>query len=351
MVTGVRESLGEEFRELTGPTHSCPICDARMAVVDGSLPGYVEGTSFAILDCTSCHLGQAYPTSADPSFYEMVYHNKWHVPGYSRYWYYRDFLLHHPKKGLEFLSSFEPCYWGVRRTLEEEGVRQDTRVLDVGSGLGYLTAVLRRGGLEAWGLEMSADAVRAAQAAFGPWYIQGSVEHGLSQLRGSFDLVLMIELIEHVDDPARLIEQAFSLVRPGGRLLVTTPNKSYFPSETWRTDPPPNHLWWFSEQSISRLADKLRLHCRFLDQTEYYRIHPGDRTPPQLEGPVLGSDGTCLKRESYLRRGLRATGSVQLARSLRDLTLRATARIAREGPGSHTAHRGPDMCAIFSEAK
>ena len=76
----------------------------------------------------------------------------------------------------------------------------------------------------------------------------------------------MTELIEHVEDPKLFVSSALSMLKPGGTLILTTPNKSWTPKGyVWGSDIPPIHLWWLSEKSISTLAASFGMKCDFLD--------------------------------------------------------------------------------------
>ena len=60
----------------------------------------------------------------------------------------------------------------------------------------------------------------------------------------TFDGVVMVEAIEHLENPIAAIENAVRLLSPGGCLVLTTPNRSYYGyDEIWSTDSPPVHLW------------------------------------------------------------------------------------------------------------
>lgn len=105
------------------------------------------------------------------------------------------------------------------------------RVLDAGSGLGLYVAHMREAGAEVYGVELD-----HAKAAAVPGCLVASVT-GLPYSDGVFDLVLSHEVIEHVDDDARAVREAYRVLKPGGRMVVFCPNR-WYPWEThgafWR---------------------------------------------------------------------------------------------------------------------
>ncbi len=102
--------------------------------------------------------------------------------------------------------------------------RRTGRFLDVGCGGGFLVETARDHGWTAEGTEVS----RAA-AEFGR--SRGVTIHAgiLSDAKlpeSAFDVVTMMEVIEHVPDPVALLRECAELLRPGGALYLTTPNWS-----------------------------------------------------------------------------------------------------------------------------
>jgi len=98
------------------------------------------------------------------------------------------------------------------------------RVLDVGCSSGYLSEPLQQRGNTLVGIELDADAARAAER----WCEQvlvGDVERMELPLEpGSFDVVLCGDVIEHLRDPGAALARLRPLLVPGGRLVVSTPN-------------------------------------------------------------------------------------------------------------------------------
>ncbi|HEY3774374.1 MAG TPA: class I SAM-dependent methyltransferase [Solirubrobacteraceae bacterium] len=101
------------------------------------------------------------------------------------------------------------------------------RVLDLGCGDGWMCAELESLGATPLGVEVAAAAVERA------WRHHPGLEFRLAEIDGAlplednaFDVVWASEVIEHVADTARWLSEVRRVLRPRGRLLLTTPNHS-----------------------------------------------------------------------------------------------------------------------------
>jgi SAM-dependent methyltransferase len=136
-----------------------------------------------------------------------------------------------PASGLaleELVRSFEPF-------------RTDGRWMDMGFGEGGVLRLAERAGWACSGVERSPRAL-----AFGRergWTVADSADDFPA---GVFDVVTMIELIEHVPQPDGFFAAAARLLRPGGVLYVTTPNARSLNARVlgtvWSVVSPPEHL-------------------------------------------------------------------------------------------------------------
>ncbi len=105
-----------------------------------------------------------------------------------------------------------------------------SRVLDVGCGTGYGTAMLSERGCEALGVDIDPEAVRQATGS----HPDVTFEQGdaLTRLRATgaedVDAVVMFEALEHVPDPELVLQQLRRLCAAGVRLVVSVPNSQAF---------------------------------------------------------------------------------------------------------------------------
>lgn len=107
------------------------------------------------------------------------------------------------------------------------------KVLDLGAHDGYVAAWLMDRA-QAIGRNVEVDAVELLQEAVdrararGVNAVQGAAEHAPDLFpTGSYDAVIMFELVEHVPDMGRLLEAAEAMVKPGGRIYVSTPDGAF----------------------------------------------------------------------------------------------------------------------------
>ena len=98
------------------------------------------------------------------------------------------------------------------------------RLLDVGCGHGLLLDEARSRGYDTVGLELSRSAARHAREALGLDVLEQPVE-SFVDLDG-FDVVVLADVIEHLDDPVAAVDRCAGLLRPGGVLCVVTPDPS-----------------------------------------------------------------------------------------------------------------------------
>jgi len=138
------------------------------------------------------------------------------------------------------------------------------RVLDVGCSKGYFLDVACAEGWDTVGVDLNRNAVDAARA-------RGlDVRHGdlcaQEFADASFDVVTLFDLIEHTTDPRTTLAACHRLLRPGGLLMVTTPNiDGLVPRATywlfartlgaWDHPTPPGHLVQFSRRTLRRMLE------------------------------------------------------------------------------------------------
>jgi SAM-dependent methyltransferase len=130
------------------------------------------------------------------------------------------------------------------------------RVLDVGCGAGLFLASMAARGWTTVGVEPNRAYAHALRSEHHLNVISGGIE-ALGPRSEPFDAVTMFDVIEHVPDPLDTLAHVRRLVRPGGVLVLTTPNvlsleRRLF-GQHWQALQPPDHLTLFSSSGLQAM--------------------------------------------------------------------------------------------------
>ncbi|HEU4770246.1 MAG TPA: class I SAM-dependent methyltransferase [Pyrinomonadaceae bacterium] len=115
----------------------------------------------------------------------------------------------------------------VRLVQRIDGVRS---ICDLGCGNGHIAGRLAAQGYEVTGVDASRSGISIAQHAYPKVnFLEALIDRDLGQraVLRDFDLVVSSDVIEHLYRPSDLLEAAFSLLKPGGHILLGTPYHGY----------------------------------------------------------------------------------------------------------------------------
>jgi cyclopropane fatty-acyl-phospholipid synthase-like methyltransferase len=155
----------------------------------------------------------------------------------------------------------------ITRALDGLALPPGARVLEVGCGRGWLSGlVLRRyGAVTAY--DLSVEPVEKARAAF-PDVAFETRDVMADPPKGEFDLVVASEVIEHIEDQASFADTLVDVTRPGGSILLTTPNGDV--RERWEQAasfaPQPIENW----RSPGELRGLVAKRCRILTWRTFF---------------------------------------------------------------------------------
>ncbi len=256
----------------------CSLCHSSTILKYQAHPGYQQPTEYDIYHCEHCNTSFADPHCVDEQLYNMIYSRSLLIPSYRRYATYAQAVLQQ-RDPLVYLAHSEDMYWGVYQVI----ARNDSstlNVLDIGSGLGYLTYALNHHGIKTRGIDISEEAVAKSQQLYGDYFICDNIYEYAQKSPEHYSLIVMCEVIEHVEDIVSFLQVADTLLAPGGSLVITTPNKSLYPASIiWHTAPPPVHLWWLSEESFTSLAENFGYAAEFIDYAVFNTAYGATNIP------------------------------------------------------------------------
>lgn len=249
---------------------ACPIgCDAGFGATDIMLP---EGCLMRCLECgqllSQCSEARFEDTMKEFNSPKGTWPNLRNVPS-------------HRRGVAKFLSSCE----GVLGCKKEE-----MRLLDVGCSSGAFLYTAREMGVRGVGVEPSPEAAKAARDA-GLDVHQGFLEEA-PLAPGSFDVITLFEVVEHLREPLPLLRACHRLLRSGGVLFLKTGNTlswtvriqkgkwHYFDVQKHG-----GHVSFFNSGSVASLAQKTGFSSLEI-VTKSVEIFDGDQLPSVFRRPV-----------------------------------------------------------------
>ena len=150
---------------------------------------------------------------------------------------------------------------------------KELSVLDVGGGTGWMLDVLKQTDSRiqfTQSVDIDADAKTMAEEK-GHAYFEGTIEE--FETTRKFDLILMLNLIEHVADPLAVLQKAEMLLQPGGLIVIKTPNTEswdarLYKKSYWGGLHCPRHWVIFSQKSFRHLLQSTGLSIKKLQYTQ-----------------------------------------------------------------------------------
>lgn len=122
--------------------------------------------------------------------------------------------------------------------------RRTGRWLDLGYGEGALLAIAKRRGWSCYGVEVSERVLEYGRGQ--GWVVTSDPQNDPRFVARDFDVVTMIEFLEHVNAPTRFLDDAACWLRRGGLLYATTPNirglNGRILGLRWSVVSPPEHI-------------------------------------------------------------------------------------------------------------
>lgn len=221
----------------------CDICSSSVSLVGETRD--LSGSDTHIYYCEHCDVQFALSKNT-AGVYDMLYSSG-------------SFGYHHEKKidhnSLQELISKDPAFCVISSCLPTS----PANILEVGCGYGSLVNALNKLGHQTYGIDIAEQPINYAKKEYGNYFEKKEI----IDIENSYDIIIAMEVIEHLFHPVDFIKKCAKLLNPGGKIILTTPNKDFYTKRAlWVTNPPPIHLWWFGKRAMKIIAERsgLRLH-------------------------------------------------------------------------------------------
>ncbi len=247
----------------------CPVCGK-----SEKLPVYVEHST--LVRCRTCGLLFYDPQPTPEAIREY----------YSSPIGYIDSIDKELEKKRADPHAFDALHAQAMERIERFHPEKGT-LLDVGCAHGFFLDYARKRGWKVRGVELARKTADYAKKEFGLDVVNSSlIDAGFPE--GSFDAVVMLEVLEHVMDPVAELREIARVLRKGGVVYITTPNFDSLTSrefkQAWECKSYPNHLFYFTRNSINALLRKAGLE-------------PVHLASEEGRYPTPGADAEILKRK------------------------------------------------------
>ena len=223
---------------------SCPLChhDEATCYIEAPDPNPSQFGNeeywFAVMQCNNCKLKYTQPRPTPETIHRF---------------YANNYLPHRKPKALRKLVRSRSPFGilrgraGERRSLPWHG---QGRLLDFGCGGGSFLVRMSDQGWKVIGLDVSETVVKNIREKLGLTAFVGSLPH--AELKPcSFDVITMWHSLEHVHQPVEILQEAFRLLVPKGKILIAVPNIDswafHWFKKSWFALGLPRHLIHFAQ--------------------------------------------------------------------------------------------------------
>lgn len=226
---------------------TCPVCGNSVFTPFLKTKDYtLTKEEFSLVKCSTCKLVITTPRPKNEDL--------------GTYYQSNDYISHTSKAN----SLADVLYLIARKfTLQSKRKLASTlqpakgKLLDIGCGTGDFLQSCATAGWKTYGVEPNSSASQLAR--------QKGIEifETIDQIKGTFQLITLWHVLEHVPDPNETLIKVRELLAPNGVLLIAVPNhlsadgKKY--GEFWAGFDVPRHLWHYNQQNMDQLLRKHQL--------------------------------------------------------------------------------------------
>jgi SAM-dependent methyltransferase len=205
-----------------------------------------------IVQCEVCGLGRAETSDFDPAtYYTGDYFTGQHADGYA------DYRGAEPVLRREF----------ARMVAFIRGLRPSGKLLELGCAYGFFLQEAKSY-YDVAGVELAEDAASHCRRA-GLDVMVGVADASTFFHFGVVDVIVLLDVIEHLPDPRATLALCAQHLNPGGIVVITTGDFASKPARLagarWRLMTPPQHLWFFTREGLRRMAESVGLRLESAD--------------------------------------------------------------------------------------
>ncbi len=200
----------------------------------------LKGKQFSILKCKRCGLSRTHPRP------EPDYEGPEGIPT-------RDMKTE--KLARKFAMNI------LKQILPH---KKSGKLLDIGCGKGMVLYCAKQLGFDPTGIELSKTDSEYARKFLGVKAITRNIFK--ADIREKYDVIVMNHFLEHIEDPAKILAKAKSLLREGGIIFIGLPNVDSawrkIQGETWYPYQHKQHIWHYGPSTLKKILDQSGLRAK-----------------------------------------------------------------------------------------
>lgn len=228
-------------------SYLCPACGQ---ITNQSFRFSTKGCD--IWQCRSCGLGRTETATFDPAaYYTSDYFSGQRDDGYSDYLGAEPVLRREFARSVDFIRSY--CRSG--------------KLIDLGCAYGFFLKEAQRY-FDVSGIELAEEAAEYCRRS-GLNVLSGMADEANMRRIGNADVIVLFDVIEHLPDPRKTLALCEHHLKPGGIVVITTGDFDSVVARVagvrWRLMTPPQHLWFFTQESVRRMSAPLGLSLEHAD--------------------------------------------------------------------------------------
>ena len=203
-----------------------------------------NGNSYDIYECDQCEIAMLNPFPTDIELAKLYSCGNYRTTKGKRFGYIIETLIH------------------LGRIKKRKRIHQFVKtgkILDIGCGRGLFLDVMRRGGWDTIGTEFNEETASYAINTYGLKILPGDIAQYKLPAE-SLDAININQVLEHLKNPDKVLEESHRLLRKGGILIVSVPDlrspQFAIGKKNWAYLDLPFHLFHFTEEGLSELLKK-----------------------------------------------------------------------------------------------
>jgi len=229
---------------------TCPICQKQEKFSFVKDHQNKDG-KFSLYECPNC---------------EIQFWTPFQNPG--KDWYEKEY--DYKARNILISKSYRNCH---KRFLDRfKSFPENTKILDIGCGIGEFLAELQERGAEVWGVDFNQYHTDIAKNKFGlkNIYTMDFIDFLKREDLPKFDIVTFFGMLEHIDNPLELVQEVKRILKLGGILASSAPSKDNLVTGLSSKDIPPDHLSQWNKKAISTLFQKIDFGIYYIEYVDWF---------------------------------------------------------------------------------